>query len=342
MALSSVFKRFTKQQPETPARRDLRNYPITTIIDDALMGVRMEDRSRTRNKLLAAPNLPFLAMLIKVEIGKINFNSDLFLRWASAHGELETMIYLHQNGADLSVMNGACAHSAARNGHVPILEYLDSHGQVRPHARYCANIAAMKGRTEVLSFMLEIVPEEVINPATLDAAAKGGRIDVMIWLRDHGANLTAAAEFSAACAIQYGQIETLDWMLAQNLPVNLHSCAPHSQINATFAGHLKSLQWLEDHNQPLKHNQIICIAANYGHEDIVQWCHERGTRVTNLRETHRLMKQAEKRGHDAIATVMREQINSHGTATVAAALSDEAPAATGTNRFRHLLGKLGR
>jgi hypothetical protein len=290
------------------------------------------------------PDTVSVAEIIEAHTDTIHFHSDIFLRWAAANGELETIKFLHRHGADLSVMNGECACNAARNGHIHILEYLHKHDHLRRHARYCVNNAAMLGRTDVLSFMLKIIPEEVINPATIDSAAIGGRTDIMIWLRDRGANLAVAAELSAAYAIQFGQIETLDWMLAQNLPINLHACAPHSQINATFAGHLKSLQWLERQNQPLKHNQIICIAANLGREDIVKWCYDRGGRVTSYRECCRLLKQAEENGHETIAAVMRGQINHHGNSIVANSVATHESTATGTttDRFRHFLGKLGR
>jgi ankyrin repeat protein len=333
MAISSFFNRPTEKNTAAIQDSDLRNCPLAHIIEYALKNFSAERKIRILEVIQAMQDPAFAAEMIKAQTGTIRSNSDIFLRWAAANGELETMKYLHQNGADLSVMNGACAYHAAKNGHLPILQWLHEQGHLIAHARPCMNMAAHSGDVAIMSFIHGIAPAAIEGETVLHAAINGQN-GALVWLRDHDADLLhTTAEKAAANALGAGKTDTLDWMLSQNLPVNIESWSGDAQTIASSNGHLSAMQWLERHKQPLKHDQIICIAANNGHEDIVKWCHERGARI-NLNEARLLLKSAEKNKNSTIAAIMREQISRHGNTIVADALSTETtPPATGLQRL---------
>ena len=341
MTTPPLFARLTGKKPDEWLNNNLSTVTLADIFDRACIVNGAGDHHHVYTALERHPVA--LEQYIYRHVGSISFDDNLFLRWTAYHGELETMKYLQQHGADLSVRNGDCAITAATQGHVPILQYLHKHGHLLPHARHCANNAAMYGQSDVLAFMLRATPETVLNANTIISAAMWGRIDMMIWLRDHGADLAAAAQKCASFAIHCGEIETVDWMLAEKLPVNIAALSFHARIGTPFHGHLKSLQWLENRGNPIEYDNLICVAAHYGHEDIVQWCHQRGAHIP-FNESCRLLKKAEGNGHEKIAAIMREQINRNARDIVAAATNDEPSVVNGTtaDRFHHFLQKLGR
>lgn len=149
---------------------------------------------------------------------------------AATCGQLETLKWLSKTFPTSNWTEGPT--SAARNGHLKILEWLvkqdlDHEGTLEKNcfASVC-NSAASGGHLEILKWAVGLVPPLPFDRSTCEAAAKGGHIEI------------------------------LEWMELERLFIDSNLCE-----DAARNGHLKTLQWLRDRNPPCKWNNNVCRFA---------------------------------------------------------------------------------
>lgn len=131
--------------------------------------------------------------------------------------------------------------NAAKGGHLEIVKWLSENSCPADINAYIN--AAEFGHIEVLEFIHLICSiyrvHEDDNRLICAAAAKGGQLETLKWLIDHG---------FAICNL--------------------------SGTNAARYGHLDVIQWL--HTIKLLHHRICNDAARYGHLEILIWLHDQG------------------------------------------------------------------
>lgn len=94
------------------------------------------------------------------------------------------------------------------------------------------------------------------------AAARGGHLPVLVWLREQGALWTASA---TAAAARGAHLHVLCWLHAQGCPLSASSCC-----EAARAGSIETLQWLRQHGAAW--DKYTCIqAAERGHLEVLMW-----------------------------------------------------------------------
>ena len=112
--------------------------------------------------------------------------------------------------------------------------------------------AASGGHLNVLVWLRENRVDPLSRPGTPQSAALNGRIETLEWLRDNGVTLT-----SDLCpfAARGGHIETLEWLLNNGCPPTISACCEE----AAGRGHVEVLKWLRERACPL--SEACCAQA---------------------------------------------------------------------------------
>ena len=127
----------------------------------------------------------------------------------------------------------------------------------------CAH-AARGGHLNILIWLRKQVPPCPWNDWVCAWAARGGHLKVLKWLRKNGCHWN---KLTCAYAAKGGHLDVLKWARTQNPPCPLdeETCAW-----AAERGHLKVLKWLRKNGCPW--NEWTCSeTACGGHLNILQW-----------------------------------------------------------------------
>ncbi len=103
----------------------------------------------------------------------------------------------------------------------------------------------------------------------LNAAASYGRLDILEWAHQRGYS-HACSKATSACAAKQGQLRALIWL-------HDHGCELSSEVcdNAAKHGHLNILQWARANE--CKWDEDMCAyAAEGGNLNILQWARANG------------------------------------------------------------------
>jgi F-box domain len=107
---------------------------------------------------------------------------------------------------------------------------------------------------------------------TLRAAAKGGYLDVLQYLDDHGFNLNCSDSILCTDAASNGHVEILQWLRQKGCQLN-HDVA----INASRDGHLHVLKWVFSFQyESFYLTRQSIAAAQGGHLHILEWLQSEG------------------------------------------------------------------
>jgi hypothetical protein len=107
------------------------------------------------------------------------------------------------------------------------------------------------------------------NERTCEAAAMGGQLHVLQWLRSQSPPCPWGERTCESAAFG-GHLALLQWARANGCPWGGWTCA-----FAAKGGHLDVLKWLRDNGCPW--DQMTCTWADWeGHLDVLQWARENG------------------------------------------------------------------
>lgn len=132
-------------------------------------------------------------------------------------------------------------------------------------AHYAGHAAARGGHIETLAWLRDHGCR--FDDLVMPSAAEGGHIDAMAWLRDNGAELTSEACYWAAEA---GQLDALRWLRANGCPWDKCTC-----LHAAYEGHLEILQWAMAGGCPCD-PLATTFAVIGGHLDVAEWTLKQG------------------------------------------------------------------
>lgn len=126
------------------------------------------------------------------------------------------------------------------------------------------NIAARLGYLNVLRWAYE--NKASLNEWTTSACAETGQLMILQWLRSKGVKWNT---YTAAKSAENGHLPTLQWAVSNGAPANYYVFA-----GAIRAGHLHILEWAV--NEIHWGNNVLEIAMNSGHSQIVEWARAHG------------------------------------------------------------------
>ena len=95
------------------------------------------------------------------------------------------------------------------------------------------------------------------------AAARGGQLEVLQWLRENDCPWNADTYVGAAHG---GKLKVLQWARKKGCPWDVMTCAA-----ATECGNLEVLKWLRQNSCPWNLQNCASIAADIGHKKLSAW-----------------------------------------------------------------------
>ena len=157
---------------------------------------------------------------------------------AAEGGHLEVLVWLRENGCPWN--SNTCTH-AARYGHLHVLKWAIQNGCPHPK-RMCMYRAAEAGQLEIIKYYHNEAVIPINHPGICAAAAAGGQMSTLIWLREHGYQWD---EVTCRNATKIGHFEMLRWARQNGCPWDTRT------FDAAFnAGRLDIVQWLRENNCP--------------------------------------------------------------------------------------------
>src|SRR5579872_4120649 len=159
-----------------------------------------------------------------------------------------------------------CAN-AALHGHLEVLSWAIKNG-CRRGSRICPN-ASQNGHFHILEWAHK---NHYFNSITFEGcffvAANAGRLDILIWLKEHGGELNHCV---CSCAARHGHLHILKWAREHNCDWNEDVC-----FDAAEHGHLDVLGWAYENGCPWP-NYIMCACASRSNKlEILQWVRSKG------------------------------------------------------------------
>jgi hypothetical protein len=213
---------------------------------------------------------------------------------------------------------------AAHNGHAHTLEWLhNSCGQLRPHIHECAVAAAAQGHNHILKILHDIDPAAVQTASPLCAAAKGGHVHTLDWLRRHGGNAYGEKNKLITAALSGGDIHVLDWLKEIGVSFkNINREARHAPIPG---GHLAAMLWLKENGCYLNYPDIALSAHLHAQNDILQWAAKYCVVPMPLATARRHLDIARSNENKIAERIFSQQIERNLRQTVASAITAPTP-----------------
>jgi ankyrin repeat protein len=185
---------------------------------------------------------------------------------AAKYGQIKVFEYGIKNR--LTWDDRGVAASAAKCGHIYVLEWMRQHGAKDFAFQDCAQKAAECGKLSVLEWLQrQQLPIEDMESCFCNAA-NNGHTNVLDWLLHHdGFHLYRNLMDSAA---RFGHIKLMKIALERGVQMNTKTCAI-----AAFNGRLNALQWLRLHGCQWDGN-VIHWAQENDNQEVVDWAKRNG------------------------------------------------------------------
>lgn len=181
--------------------------------------------------------------------------------YCGKRGYFALLQYVHtRSNARLQLSICTCAGwSAAKYGHVNILEWLDDHAYACD-AAICAR-AARGNQLETLNWTH--ARGYLLTPKCVHYAAEHGNLEMLEWLYDRGCIHNVDAALAASSA---GRLHVLKWLYEQRGVLRgRYLCSA-----AATGGHLDVLKWLREIDCPWDETTTV-YAATHNHLPLLQW-----------------------------------------------------------------------
>ncbi|GMF20947.1 unnamed protein product [Phytophthora fragariaefolia] len=213
-----------------------------------------------------------------------------------------------------AAVDDAVVEQASANGHVQVLQWVQPRlEEVLPcYADYeffglqSVAAAAEKGCLEVVQWLLGARRAGDTETHLHQAAARGGHLHVVRWMRTHlmeRIESRAMDEAAAAGSLEVVEFLHQEWAEAR-LESNRTSCSATARAmnGAASNGHLEVVEWLHENRSDGCTVDAMNRAAWNGHLDVVRWLHEHRSEGC----TQQAMNMAAKGGHLEIVRFLHE------------------------------------
>lgn len=236
--------------------------------------------------LLNACKTGYLALVNLIIKNWYVTNLDDCLITASTKPRLKIVRLLHKGGANIQAKNNEAIKSAAKHGHLDIVQYLHQNGARHYNGFY---LAAESGHLAVVQYLYQngYNMNDVLNYA-IELASESGYLEVVKFLHNVGAECHQAIK----SAVEYGHVEIVKYLYN-------HACKSnwsHLMLAAIRNGHLEIVRFLYGVGADIKarRDEFLLLACEMGHLDVVRFLYAKGCRYLN---PNACLRSAAKKGH---------------------------------------------
>ena len=209
--------------------------------------------------------------------GDLSAEDNLILNRVIEHGHLHIVEFLHETGVDLAYDSPLSLLMAARFGHLDIVKYLHHHVDEFNDPDIVESALEETDHLEVIEYLSEHITDPSIYTKALWNAVTTGNVDLVRFLHERGADITAADNFALFTAAYAGHIKTIEYLCEHGAKLDLYY--DDALQRAALSGRLDIIKLLHDPDSP--YNDAIFVNAAYiGRLDIVQYLHEQGADIT--------------------------------------------------------------
>jgi hypothetical protein len=147
-----------------------------------------------------------------------------YYSWVGERGHLHVLRWLHER-QEIWTMYSCVWEGAVEGGQLKVLEWLhELRSEVDSHMR-C--FAAKNGDVPVLQWLTDH-GVDMVNPLHAEAAAQGGRLAVLGWMMNQGLELTTNAMLCKKAAAG-GDLKLLQWLHSLGCPMDVAECTTQLQ-----------------------------------------------------------------------------------------------------------------
>mmetsp|Transcript_5998 Transcript_5998/g.6194 ORF Transcript_5998/g.6194 Transcript_5998/m.6194 type:complete len:424 (+) Transcript_5998:142-1413(+) len=228
-----------------------------------------------RRRLISNPKY-FVSSISMVEWAR-SVKCPVTIQSVAAGGSIEVLQWMKAKEPN-TPLSGETIGAAAAGGHIHILQWIHSQEPLSSsNLRICTHNAAYKGHLNVLKYLVFEIHFNEFNEDTYIAAASGGHLHILQWLRNDllshmNISITSCPWNTTVCssAAKNGHLHVIQWLRSQEPPCpwNETTC-----IEAASSGYLNILQWVRDQTPPCPWNSIVTYSAILSnHLHIINWC----------------------------------------------------------------------
>lgn len=188
---------------------------------------------------------------------------------AAENGHYHIVRWAHANGFEVS--SEVCVY-ASRNGNLEFLiEFWQKGIFWNPYICYKA---AEHGHLNILKWIKSIGNLVISDTNICKAAAKGGQLEILKWLRENNCQWDIDMCKEAA---KYGQLELLQWARQNDCEWRYDNV----YIQAAKSGQLEILQWLRQ-NGGVMTSEVYYHAILLNNLEMIEWAYQIGIPVITL------------------------------------------------------------
>jgi len=212
---------------------------------------------------------------------------------AAKGGHLEMLKEMHQRGY---AFDDHVVTHAVRANRLDIVEWLTSVGY--RWCRYASITASYHGHLTLLKWAHANGCMKDDEVDVVEGAARGGHIDILVWLSENGYQHRGAR--AAEDAARGGHLCVLQWMEQNDWQRDTRACK-----GAAEGGHLHILEWLYDHGHRWD-NEAYKDAMINGHVHVLNWLEKHGGRKEPL-HVYSMLQTIAARGHLSVLRWIRKR-----------------------------------
>jgi len=182
----------------------------------------------------------------------VNYQNDFAIRCSAGRGNLELVKLLTEAGANIHAKNNIPLRRSAENGHLDVVKYLLESGANRHIInRNMIYTIVINGHLNILKFLAENGFEFQKNDL-LSASAVYGKLDIVKYFIEVGANVNTITEQHVENILERGYLEVMKTLVDAGLKI------------------------------PILNSDVLQRIAQYGYEDIIIYLVEAGVGVETI------------------------------------------------------------
>ncbi|AKI80497.1 putative ankyrin repeat protein [Acanthamoeba polyphaga mimivirus] len=257
------------------------------------------------------------------------------LLWASSHGFLNIIKYVHTYGTDLRTKNDYALRLACKCGHNNVVKYFIRNG-LDPKASndFAICWAAEFGHYETVKILIKYnLDVTTCSNYALRYACKNGYITLANYLIENGADISAGDNYCIKIASEKGHYNMVDYLISKGADVtagnnyalnfaikkdyifmakllmkhgaNIKDCLNDNLIDACRRNSIETVRFLAENGANISNSVVTATVVQYNYLDVLKCLVDFGLKLNSKK--HDILSIARDKGHTTIIEYMMSQ-----------------------------------